>query len=842
MVSKYNILFNGEQALLKAQTSLKTQHKDDFDKILPIYIEGDEKTISGVKPDLEKAIEKGTKTIKQHSMMIENKQKNNYIDDAYLLIGKARYYNQDYMLALETFNYIIQEFKEPKIRAEAELWAAKTETALDNYIAAQARFDKLYSDKNLSKYLDADVYGSFAALEIKKDRYLNAYQLLIQGAEKTSQKEQEVRWLYICGQLQASLGNDYDASELFLKVIKKGPPYELLFNAQLSRARNYDVDLMDPSEAYDDLNKMLRDDKNYDNRDRIYYVMAEVAQKLDEPDDRDGFLNQSIRVSTQNQKQKGLSYLWLAEIRFDERRYEASQAYYDSCSQFLPRDHPKYARVEVFKKSLGKLVENLNTIALQDSLQSIAALSPKQQLAKAEAIIEKLKEEEEAAKEAENRALDQLALNANSGGSELGGLAGVGAANQKFYFYNPSVRSAGVSAFANRWGNRKLEDNWRRSDKTISSEPVASTDAKEGSGEEEGEKKLDPKYDPKTYLANVPNDSAAMQESHRLIQEALLDNALLYKEEIRDLVASASSVNELLERYPSFVGKARAWYILYRVYVLVPDEALATKYKNLILTNYPDSEYAYLILNEGKEKEEVNESEAKQSYSSAYLKYEAKSYRQALKASEEAIEKFADSQFGAKLLLLKAYCQGALQRKEDLVKSLNGVLQAYPATEESAQAQIILDAIGSGKQTAGEGKAAAKKTAYRTDFSSMHRYVLVLPNGKANANQLNIKLNDFNKKYFPNDRLNTKSILMGRDNQVVMVSGLPNKERALTYLTTLNNEKALERLLLSIDFKQFVISNANFTDFYKNQDVEGYQIFYQENYEKKGKWLKKPKK
>lgn len=837
MVSKYNILFNGDQALLKAQTSLKTQHKDDFDNILPIYIEGTEQSASSVKPDLEKAIEKGTKTIKQHSMMIENKQKNNYIDDAYLLIGKARYYNRDYMVALETFNYVIQEFRDPEIRAEAELWAAKTETALDNYLAAQARFEKLYADKKLNKYLDADVYGSFAALEMKKDRYLNAYQLLIQGASKTSLKEQEVRWLYICGQLQASLGNDYEASELFLQVIKKGPPYELLFNAQLNRARNYDVDLMDPTEAYDQLEKMLRDEKNYDNRDQIYYVMAEVAEKLDEPDDRDQFLNRSVRVSTQNQKQKGLSYLWLAEIRFDEKRYEAAQAYYDSCSQFLPEDHSKYARVMTFKKSLGRLVANLQTIALQDSLQALAQLSPKQQMAVAEKIIEEIKEAEEAAKEAENSALDQLAFNAAGQNGGIGGLAGVGSANQQFYFYNPALRSAGVSAFSNRWGNRKLEDNWRRSDKTIVAEAVATTENGESPGEQ-GEEKLDPKYDPQTYLAGIPSDSAAMDSSHRLIQAALLDNALLYKEEIKDLLAAVSSVDELLKRYPAYSARARAWYILYRIYVLMEDEALSAKYKNLILSTYPESEYAYLILNEGKEKQEVDQSAAKRAYAAAYQLYEAKSYRKALRETEAAIKDFADSHFGAKLLLLKAYVQGALQKKEELITTLKGVIQAFPMTDESAKAKEILAAIDKEKQgaeTQGEG-GAAKGVSYRTDFSSMHRYVLVVPNGKVNANQLSISLSDFNGKYFPNDRLNAKSILMGRDKQVILVSGLPNKDRAMNFLNTLVNEQTLAKQLLSVDYKQFVISNANFTDFYKNQDVEGYQKFYNQNYSKsKGK-------
>lgn len=836
MVSKYNALFNGEQAILKLKDNIRQAHKDDFDNILPIYIEGDEKSIAQVKPDIEKAIEKGTKVIKQHSMHIKNVQKNSYIDDAYLLIGVARYYDQDYLPALETFNYIIQEFRSnPKMVAEAELWAAKTETGLENYLAAESRFQRLYGDKRLSKHLNAAVFASFAALELQRDDYLKAYQLLIQAAEKTDDREEEIRWLYICGQLQASLGNDFEASQLFERVVKKGPPYELLFNAQLNQARNYDIDLMDPMGAYDALEKMLKDEKNFDNRDKIYYVMAEVAEKLEDPDKQIHFLNRSVRTSTVNQVQKGLSYLKLADIHFLDRKYEDAQAYYDSTSQSLPPDHPKYARVMSLKESLGKIVQNLQTIALQDSLIKLSEMGPKQREQIVADLIEKLREEEEERQRQESRAMDNLVFNAgNNTPSGPTGLAGMGSANQQFYFYNPTLRSSGVSAFTTRWGNRKLEDNWRRKDKQVISGSAGGGDGgeatQEGDGEEEG---LDPKYDPATYLARVPTDSAALDSSHRLIQSALLDNGLIYKEEIKDYLEAAETILELLKRYPQYEDLPRAWYILYRLYLLQELPADAEKYKQLILQQYPDSEYAYLILNDGKPKVNFDEEKVRLAYEKAYRIYEAKDYRQAYRAAEAGAEEYQDSKYGARFWLLKAYCQGALQRKEDLRETLEGILKTYPQTDESAEAQKILDMLGGGEEPGvEEGPNQEALTKYKKDFNTMHRYVLVVPNGKGSPNDIAIKLSNFCNKYFPNDRLRTKNLLMGTEYQLIMVSGLANKGRAMNFMQTLTSTKTLEMELLSIDYKQFVISNANFTAFYKEQDLEVYQAFFKENYQK----------
>jgi tetratricopeptide (TPR) repeat protein len=336
-------------------------------------------------------------------------------------------------------------------------------------------------------------------------------------------------------------------------------------------------------------------------------------------------------------------------------------------------------------------------------------------------------------------------------------------------------------------------------------------------------------------LANLPSSPEEMQASHALIQNALLDNSIIYKEEIKDLKSAAASVLELLKRYTEYSAKDRAWYILYRVYTIAENTEEANKYRELILSNFPESEYAYLILNEGKEEEPVNEKEAKAKYTIAFQAYESKSYRRAQSLADAGYTEYEASRYGAKFLLLRAYAEGAQQKEETLIATLRKVLERYPRTDESAEAKRILDVIDKETETEGENGKDKEAFNYKSDFSNKHRFILVVPNkGGSSVNQLNIKLANFNSRYYPNDKLLVKSVLMGLEKNVVMVSGLANKSRAEQYFTTLSNEKYLEKELLSVDFKQFVISNANFAEFYKRQDVEGYLKFFNNHYLKKG--------
>lgn len=842
MVSRFNPLFNGEQALLQGVNTLDKNHKDNFDEILSVYRIGDKEAATAVIPAMDKAIEKATKVITRHSMMIRNDQKNRYIDNSYMLIGKARYYKHEYLEALETFNYVIQQFPRSKVLDEAKLWAAKTESALGNYLPAKDKYEAIYRSDEVSKRVKADIFASYAQLEIDQKNYQGSYQLLKQAVDKTRDNQQEVRWLFIMGQLQAKVGNGYEASELFRRVTKKGPPYELLFQAQLNRARYYDVDIQDPAKVYDDLNAMLKDDKNIDNRDQIYYVMAQVAERQGDEARMEEYLKKSIRASTTNATQKALSYLKLAETNFRNKLYPTAAAYYDSTATNLPKDHKNYAEVALKKESLAGLVKNLKIIEVQDSLQMMAGLSVKQRTAKIETKLEAQRRAEEASQAAEENNLNNFPTGDGSFAEQAQGAVQGGS----WYFYNQSLRASGQRDFMNTFGNRKLEDNWRRKDKqniATFNEPTDNGDDAEdgtetadaGEGEAEGDKL-------ERYLKEIPTTEKALEASNQKIVEAYLAISNIYKNDLKDLDAAERQLKDLLQRYPDLAEKGRVWYTLYRINNLLDDQKDVAYYRELINQNLPGTEYAMLVNGETPSDGEANPL-AVSYYKATYKSYNSGAFKQALSMADSGLTAYAETEQGPQFMLIKAFSLAKTGDKKRMEEVLNAVVARYSGTEQAKEAQRILDQVSTPKEDGAPVAARAGNEAdstaigedsqpavqYKADDKGEHKYVAVVPNVKGLVNNVTIDITDFSAKYFKNINLNVKSVYISPEEQMVMVSGLPNDRKARQFFDVITQQKVLEKNLKPAEIKHFVISNSNFRTFYQEKDFEGYLKFFQEN-------------
>lgn len=831
MVSKFNPLFNGEQALIKAKASLDLQHKDNFDEILPVFRLGNEDQASNVKPDLEKAIEKGSKVIQTRSMLIKNEQKNRFIDDSYILVGKARFYQKDFLKSLETFNYVILQFPKEEDVFEAKLWAARCKTHLNNYLSAKEDFEKIYREAEMPKELKGDAYASYAQLEINQGRYTPAYQLLKQAIDKTRNKKKKIRWLFICGQLQAKIGNDFEASEIFRQVIKKGPPYELLFQAQLNRARNYDIEIQDPSKAFDELEDMLKDDKNFDNRDQIYYVMAEIAEKLEDEPLMEEYLKKSVKAFTTNNKQKALSYLKLAETNFKNRKYPPAEAYFDSTFKSLDSQDPNYEIIKRRKESLNRLIDNLDIILLQDSLQNLAGMSETEREDVIQEYIFELKEKEEAKKLAE---LQKNTLSSNAGG--IGGGPGSGGTG-KWYFYNANLRSTGLRDFTNAFGSRKLEDNWRRKNKQTLAGFEINSEEEEERAEEVENIEEEEKYKIETYLKDIPLDEEAINLSIAQIIGAYQNVGRIYKDELSDLDAAINSLEELLGRYSDFSERTRTWYTLFRIFVAQKKEKKSNHYKDLILSQDPDSEYAALIRNAGKEALPSDKDLAEESYKEAYLEYEAEDYKKAVSLANDGMSQFKETKFLPKFHLLKSFAIVRIGNKEAFINNLKLIVDLYPNTEESKEALAILNQIdpSAAAEREDEDAEAKIKTPYTLKKESQHKYAVVVPNKGSKVNDLRIALTDFNKKFFAIDNLKTKSFLIGSESQMIVISNFNASARGLDYYKNIKSQKILEKYISGSELQHFVISADNFPKFYNSQDVKEYITFFEENYLKDDK-------
>lgn len=828
MTSRFNPLFNGNEALRKAVNTIESGWKDDFTKPMPVYRWGDEKQAAAVVPDLDKAIEKGTKVIRDHSMVIGNKQKNDYIDDSYLLIGVARFYKQEHFKALETFNYIIQSFPQEEVYFEAILWAARTQTAMENYFGAEDNLNLLYKNRKVPKELKVHVLSSWAQLNTQRKEYDDALANLAEALPLAKDKKLRVRLKYLQAQLLQLTDKGYEASKAFLEVIKMKPEYEYAFQAQLARARSFDVYMEDPAIIYKELNKMLKDDKNRENRDQIYYVLAEIALKLENYEEAEGYLKKSVRLSMENTTQKGLSYIKLADIDFEFKNYERAQAYYDSASAVLPKEHPLYRKTEKIRQSLNDLVANLHTIRLQDSLLALAALPSAKQQEVVMGIIQAIVDEQERKKQEEELGKMNEML-AQSGPQS--GLA-TGAGGGGWYFYNVSVRSTGFTDFINRWGSRTLEDNWRRSSKKQDLQMASSDFAAEASAEGEtmeggeaaaGNDLLNPSF----YLSKIPNDSAAQSKSHALIIHAFQELGRIYKTELNDLEQAAKSLEELLKRYPGDERMDRAYYALFLIYrELDKKEKANTAFENL-KKYFPDSRYTAMAQDPEAYERMMNQknSAAETGYLAALNQYQKEQFKQAMAQVSQLLEQYKEDALVPRMKLLHALCLGKLGKKDDFLAALEQVADAYPKDPAGIEAQFYLTQLGGGGNTG----PAAEDGLFAFDLSKPHQFVLLAPVQGTNVNQLRNDITDYNANFHRLENLQMQAILLDESTHLIIVSGFGSAEKAMNYLNTLHLNEAMMTKMPQ-GYRDLVISLDNFKVMYTQKKVEQYLAFYQQKY------------
>jgi tetratricopeptide (TPR) repeat protein len=818
--SKYNPLFNGNEALDKGVNTVHNSHRDDYLQLLPVYIWPDEAQAQGIEKDMERAEEKGVKTIKEHSMVFGREQRNKYIDDSYLLIGKSRFYRRYWFPALEAFNYIIVEFPKDDLIHEARLWAARTYTQTGNFAGAEEQLLKIYKSPKVDKKLQKEIVASMAEKEIAMKNYPRAIELLEEAKGMRIGKKRKVRYTYIQAQLQEKLGKKFEASELYRKVVKMKPEYEFYFAAQMARVRNFDPYLQKSAPVYAELRKMLRNDKNFDNRDQIYYAMADIAIKEDLIPEAFDYLANSIATNTTNKTQLGISHLKKGELHFEFREYLKAAAHYDSASQSLPKEHPRYDEVMKKKESLAELVEHIKTIEVEDSLQAMANMSEKERMKKIEKHIRYLEKEKEA-RERE----------AEGGGSNFGpaqgggGFAMGGGRSGKWYFYDDNQRNTGFSEFNNRWGTRKLEDNWRRKNKTSVSDFTAGGEGGEGEGEgAERDSTQDP-FHPAYYLIRIPTDPDSLQASHNRIVKAHQGAGSVYRDVLEDLPEAVKMFEQLMKRYPGADFEARTLYTLCLMTRETRQAEKSENYCGKLQSDYGHTVFAQVL--DGTidpEMDAGHDAEAEQFYRGAYQKFEDGKYKESKQMVVEGLEKYAETDLVPRLEFLLALCIGSEGSLGKFTEQLSLLASKYEGSALGIEAQSILDYLGGNSQLT--ALSAEVEKLFNSERNEPFQYVLVLPRTGTDFNRIRNSISDFNMNEYPNDRLTSKNILLGEENQLIIISGFKRAAPALEYYEKIKTKPEIAQYLPQGNYKHFVISQSNFKIMYQKQAVDDYMQFF----------------
>lgn len=831
ITAKYNILFNGKESYKSGLFELNKNAKENYTRILPVFPRFQKNEAQAVGPQMDRVVEKSSKAIKKHSIYIRGKEYNKYIPLAYQMMGEAFFHKQEYETAQRTFNFIINNYKNPDVVLEASIWLARTSSELDEMTRADFIFEELkYKfEKSSSKKIKLLFNMAYADFFIKQESHQLAIIPIQDALMIKMPKEQKTRLLFILAQLYETTGSFEAAYDNYKMVIKRNPKYEMSFIAHINMAKCISNGTGDKQYVMNILEKLLKEKKNDEFHDVIYYTLAEVS--LMEPDEPAAieYLTKSVESSTHNNTQKAVSALSLADIHFKNLNYTSAQKYYDTTITFLPKEYPNFNEIKSKTELLTKLVTNLNVIQTQDSLQRIAMMSESERNRFIDKLIADYNEQERVRQE-EDR-LRQIAI-AQANMNRPPDLATAG----NWYFYNPSAMAYGSNEFRQKWGDRKLEDNWRLSNKqltnTLEEDPFADPYDDEDGEDTIVARPTDPK-NRQTYLVSLPLSEERMKKSHEMIIKALYNAAFIYRDGLKDIPKSNETFELLVQRYPEHNLALQSYFILYQSYTESNNLEKANYYKNIILNNFPESDYAEIIKdpNYYKKIEERNKA-GEILYKQTYEAFQNKNYSIVIENGTEATKSFKKNKdLIARFDYLKAISHEFVNGTDSLVENLEKFIVIHPTHPLTERAQIILNAKkpASGSGIANDTNNIQKEFVYSQN--EFHFYVFIADIRKANFNDIKIRISDFNTKFFNTQKFEINSMYLNNTTQIITISKFVNKTKAMDYLNFIKTHADVMKDLNINDITQYVMSDKNYLLYYRNKDLRPkYEAFFKEHY------------
>ena len=694
VTTQYNILYNGNLAFQEGLDQINQQHKDNFWERLfiePITFEEKSTSINsfGGNPGLpssenkeekelttfDKAEEKAVKAIQLHSMNIGGRERNNQIDDAYLLLGKSRYYTQRFIPAIEAFNYVIINYPYADLIDETRIWRAKANIRIDNDKFAIESLKIVLKNENLEPRIKEEAHTALAMAYVKKDSIQRAIQQLTLATVTQINTEQAARNMFILGQIYSSENKKDSAAIVFQKLInfKKAPyKFKIYANIDLAKATTKDSAV---SSLITKFKGLIKERENRGYLDALYYQKGLLEEKRDSLHIALKDFKTSLRIPNGDNIQKTYTYEKLGNISFDYSLFVQASSYYDSVIQISKNSTDKRIRqIRRKHKNLAALTKFETTLKVNDSVLKIADLSKIEQITFFKNHIEKLKK-------ADEKAAKQQLKNISFGSSFAGGSAIKTDNKGKWYFYNTQSLNFGKSEFQKIWGNRPLEDNWRISDKqqTQTVKDFLKTT----------EKVASKKYELNTYLDALPKTKADIDSLIYNRNEALYQTGIIYKEQFKDVDLAIFRLERLLKEKPDKTLVLPTKYHLYQLYSELKSKN-ADEYKNEIIKEYPTSKYAEILLNKPKKQDEKQISQIDAIYKELYYIYKDDKFTDVVSQIIELAPRIKDSNIIAKFELLKAMAIGKYQSKEAYKKALEYVSFNYGNTKEGQRAKEII--------------------------------------------------------------------------------------------------------------------------------------------------------
>lgn len=772
------------------------------------------------------------------------------VDDSYLLMGKAWFYQHNFLTAIDNLSYILRKFPLQDARHEAKVWLIRSYTELERFAEASEVIQEVQADNDFPRKLERDLAVATANYYIKQENYAEAIKFIDIALNKTRWKKQKARLQYIEAQLYEELDQPMKAAAAYKKVTRLNPDYRMAFNSKIKAAGVFSGE-GDAAKEKKDLRRMLRDRKNVEFRDQIYYALGNIFLREGDQETAISNYSNSVASSFNNQFQRALSAVTLADIYFDVQDYRGAQAYYDSAMIIIDDTYPGYQQLSTKYRNLTNLVGNILTVEREDSLQRVALMPEVER----EALIARLMiEEQERQRNMENLDLqgqmEQGYYRSNRQRMGMGTAAGGGGG---WYFYNPQTVAYGKATFEQRWGQRSLEDNWRRSNKS-----TVSTDDMDGPAEGTDSLRVEEKVqDPLQkdfYTQDLPLTDSLMMVSHTRIRDALYNAGKIYKSEFSNYQRSAEAFEELLVRYPENEYQLSAWYDLYDLYEMMGETLQAEKYKKLIVSEYPESNFAQYLVNPDFFVEvESRRDKLNQLYEQTFQSYRSGNYQNVLALSDELKTMKPDSQLVSKIDFMETVAKGTQSDIHNFEGYLREYVKKWPVAEPSPLANEILAHIqdstladyqalvdmGYINEEIKNEELLVAENAINDEFGGkfsydedlLHYFVIAYPaSADVDLNRLKFDVANYNIDHYTKIDFEIESQPLNDKINLVSVRALGNKEDGNIYHRSIIRKAPVFNTLAGVDYFNFTVSSANYRQIISENSINDYLKFFVQNY------------
>ncbi len=879
-ITRYNIYYNGDEHYKETIKQMEDSYEDDYSQLLFAHPADARSNPDAPQPqgDFKRSIEKAQKAIQLRSIKkrpakkagkgsdpaykewMKRDEYNPFLHNAWMMMGRSQYNNGDYLGAASTFYYIVRHFSWlPNTVTEAKIWQARSYAAMGWEFEAENILSKIQEKALTTQKLKTLYNFVFGAYWARSKEPFKAIPYLEEAA-RHSKGTQKSRINYLLGQLYTRQGNKTAAYEAFKKSASAGSSYRTQLNARISQSEVFQgADIKPEVNA---LRRMTRYDRNKDYLDQIYYAIGNLY--LSRRDTTDAIENYKLAAekSTRNGIEKAIAQLALGALYYDRRQYELAQPCYAEAVPLLPNNYPGYDSLKLRSDVLDELAVYAQNVTLNDSLLRLSEMTQPEQLKVINAIIDSLKKQEKEEAERAQRE-EYLAQQAAQGNNNLQGSANAPTAftlntDDSWYFYNTATRNAGKTDFQRRWGSRRLEDDWRRRNKaTFSFSDFESDQDEENSSDaddgEDGERapvdsvaaahENDPHY-PEYYLRQIPSTPEQKATANDIIQEGMYNVGLILKDKLDAPSEAAIEWNRLLKRYPDNIYRLDVYYNMYLMYMRMGDKTLAERYRQLILSDFPDSPYGQAMLDPAYlDKLRNMDVEQEQLYDRTYQAYLNNSNDSVHSAYDYMQRKYPLSKILPKFMFIDALSYVTENNPEKFRDVLKQMLERYPETDMTELASAYLKGLAQGRKLhkgasnlrgmiwdmrLSDDSTAVAGDSLVFDLNPADRQLLVLvyPTDEISANQLLYDVARHNFSSFVVKDFDLEQMNFGRLG-LLIIKDFANFEELSHYRKVLQESQYLELppqvrpVMISVkNFETLIRQGRTFEDYFRYVDSQ----------------------